>query len=101
MDMAKHPSANGIKLDMIIEDYGATLFQGALAHYVIQIQNPKYSCTEIEASLNNIHLPFDQLSVFFQIKFCTYDLIRQHLISQPLLSTPFTANHHVGTGSVK
>lgn len=73
VQMAKHPSAQGVKLNKIIEDYGATLLEVALARYVIQIQNPRYSRAEIEASVDDFYLPFDRLSVFFRMKFRAYD----------------------------
>ena len=65
--MAKQPSAQGVKLNNI-EYYGATLLEVALARYVIQIQNPRYSRAEIEASVDDFHLPFDRLFVFFRLR---------------------------------
>jgi Plavaka transposase len=71
--MAKHPSARGVSLDSLRDDYGAQFFEAALARFVAQYQNPEYTKAQVEAASLSVHIPFRKLSVYHRIKFVSSD----------------------------
>ncbi|KAI9455523.1 hypothetical protein F5148DRAFT_984726 [Russula earlei] len=71
--MAKHPSAWGVSLDSLRDDYGTQFFKAALAYFVTQYQNPQYTKAQVEVASHNIHIPFRKLPVYHRIKFTSTD----------------------------
>ncbi|KAG2362202.1 hypothetical protein BDR07DRAFT_1451275 [Suillus spraguei] len=62
--MTKHPTVKRVQLDHIIQEYGATFFTAALAHYIVRRNQPEAA---------HIILPFDTVATFHQIKFNLID----------------------------
>jgi hypothetical protein len=69
LQMAKHPSAKGVSIDMLIDIYGATFFRDALARYTAITTNPNASRSEINRFTEAFHLPITKFPVFYKIKF--------------------------------
>ena len=72
--MAKHPSRNGVHLPIIMQDYGASDFSDAFAHYWVKLTQPGLSPQEVKHAANNYYLPFQKISVFHKVKFYNVDL---------------------------
>ena len=72
--MAKHPTHQGVPIDIICTKYGATQFIPALSRFIAQYQHPEYSKTQVEAASTSIHIPFSKISVFHHLKFVSYDV---------------------------
>ena len=49
--------------------YGAVDFEAALCRFIVQFQNPRLTCRQIEEASYDVHLPFYSLPVFHKIKF--------------------------------
>ncbi|KAG2123739.1 hypothetical protein DEU56DRAFT_745168 [Suillus clintonianus] len=75
--MTKHPSMRAVSIQKLIEDYGATHFRDALAHYIAhhsQGNNPvPLRGQALENLAHNVHFPFSKLPVFHKIKWCSID----------------------------
>jgi len=71
--MAKHPTHQGVPIEVLGTKYGATQFIPALSWFVAQYQHPEYSKAKAKAASNSIHIPFSKLSVFHHVKFISYD----------------------------
>ncbi|KAG1810876.1 uncharacterized protein BJ212DRAFT_1448568 [Suillus subaureus] len=65
--MTRHPSAKAVSIQKLVEDYGATHFCEALAHYI--------ACHSqaLENLAGDIHFPFQSLPIFHKIKWCSID----------------------------
>ena len=72
--MAKHPTYQGVPIEVICTKYGATQFIPALSHFIAQYQHPEYSKAQVKAASNHIHIPFSKVSVFHHVKFISYDV---------------------------
>ncbi|EDR06040.1 uncharacterized protein LACBIDRAFT_329283 [Laccaria bicolor S238N-H82] len=72
--MAKHPTHQGVPIDVICTKYGATQFIPALSCFVAQYQHPEYLKAQVEAASTSIHIPFSKISVFHHLKFISYDV---------------------------
>ncbi|KAG2349243.1 hypothetical protein BDR05DRAFT_1028905 [Suillus weaverae] len=75
--VAKHPSAKAISIDKLVEDYGATYFCEALAHYITQLNHasdpiPLRSQT-LDVLAQDVHFPFRTLPVFHKVKWLSVD----------------------------
>jgi len=60
--MTKHPSAKAVSIQSLIEDYGATYFREALAHYIAR-QHPTNHPIPIrgralDVLAQDVHFPF-------------------------------------------
>ena len=71
--MALRPSAYGVTVERIVDQYGAVDFVAALSHFVIHVQHPEYSRIDVERAAATLHLPLTKLPVFHRIKFVTQD----------------------------
>jgi len=67
--MTKHPTVKRVQLDCIVQEYGATFFTAALAHFVVGINQPGLSAAQLEREAAHIIIPFDTVATFHRIKF--------------------------------
>ncbi|KAG2096645.1 hypothetical protein BD769DRAFT_1631430 [Suillus cothurnatus] len=67
--MTKHPTVKQVQLDCIVQEYGATFFTAALAHFVVGINQPGLSAVQLEQEAAHIIIPFDTVATFHRIKF--------------------------------
>ena len=72
--MAKHPTHQGISIEVICTKYGASQFIPALPWFIAQYPHPEYSKAKVKAASNHIHIPFSKFSVFHHVKFVSYDV---------------------------
>ncbi|KAG1734654.1 hypothetical protein EDD22DRAFT_982451 [Suillus occidentalis] len=75
--MPKHPTAKAVTIDRLVDDYGATFFHEALAHYITQLRhaedpNPLHE-RALEILARDIHFPFRTCPVFHKIKWVSID----------------------------
>jgi hypothetical protein len=73
--MSKHPTLKAVRLDTIVNKYGATFLTDALARYVVEYRNPTTNLTraQIEHEARQISMLFQTLPVYQVIKFTTPD----------------------------
>ncbi|KAG2029601.1 hypothetical protein BDR03DRAFT_936813 [Suillus americanus] len=75
--MTKHPTAKAVSIQKLVEDYGATHFREALAHYIVHKHRGDHSVLlrdrELDHLAGDIHFPFHRLPVFHKIKWCSID----------------------------
>ena len=72
--MAKHPTHQGVPIEVICTKYGAMQFIPALSCFIAQYQHPEYSKAQVEAASTSIHIPFLKISVFHRLKFISYNV---------------------------
>ena len=72
--MAKHPTHQGVPIDIICTKYGAMQFIPALSRFITQYQYSEYLKAQVEAASTSIHIPFSKISVFHRLKFVSYDV---------------------------
>ncbi|KAF8816261.1 hypothetical protein BYT27DRAFT_7221500 [Phlegmacium glaucopus] len=72
--MTKHPTHQGIPIEVVCTKYGATQFIPALSRFITQYQHPEYSKAQVEIASKSIHIPFSKVSVFHRLKFVSYDV---------------------------
>ncbi|KAG1743776.1 hypothetical protein EDD22DRAFT_982113 [Suillus occidentalis] len=75
--VSKHPTAKAVSIDKLIEDYGATYFREALAHYITQLNHandpiPLHSQT-LDVLAQDVHFPFRTLPIFHRVKWLSVD----------------------------
>ena len=71
LKMAQHPSIQVVMFNSIVNDYSATYFCAALAHYVTITCNPNFTRRmQVEQAASGIHFYFSKLPVFHKIRFC-------------------------------
>ncbi|KII85168.1 hypothetical protein PLICRDRAFT_116589 [Plicaturopsis crispa FD-325 SS-3] len=75
LKMARRPSARGVPLEVIREQYGATYIRDALARYLVGFGNPDLTNQEIEDRAFTELFPLDKLSVYHRIKFWNEDAL--------------------------
>ncbi|KAG1737132.1 uncharacterized protein EDB91DRAFT_1237953 [Suillus paluster] len=75
--VVKHPSAKAISIDKLVEDYGATYFREALAHYITQLNHANDSIPlgsqTLDVLAQDVHFPFRTLPVFHKVKWLSVD----------------------------
>ena len=69
--MTCHATCKSISITEITSPngYGAVDFEAALCQFIVQFQNPKLTCIQIEEASYDVHLPLYSLPVFHKIKF--------------------------------
>ncbi|KAG1846018.1 hypothetical protein F4604DRAFT_1595196 [Suillus subluteus] len=75
--MTKHPSVKAVKLDKIVDEYGAMYFRESLAHYVAKATLPANTTVtpqQLEDRAANVYLPFQTLPVFHKVKWVSVDV---------------------------
>ncbi|KAG2136520.1 uncharacterized protein EDB93DRAFT_1303272 [Suillus bovinus] len=80
--MTKHPTAKAVSIQKLVEDYGATHFREALAHYIDRA---------LDQLAGDIHFPFHRLPVFHKIKWCSIDtggLNKEHVTLDSVHAKP-------------
>jgi Plavaka transposase len=73
LKMSKEPSARGVSLHSLVQNYGATHFEASLSHWVIQYQNPEFTKRQIDDAAQDLDLPFNKVLVYHRIKFISTD----------------------------
>ncbi|KAJ7831731.1 hypothetical protein B0H14DRAFT_3110180 [Mycena olivaceomarginata] len=68
-----HPSLKSVRLSKLTTDQGATFFRDALARFVVHLNHPELSRTQVEARSQDLSFPFNTVPVFHRIKFTTED----------------------------
>ncbi|KAJ6475861.1 hypothetical protein DFH09DRAFT_952625 [Mycena vulgaris] len=73
LKMTKNPSLKAVRLTRLAADYGAKFFRDALARYVIHLNYPTLSRSQIETRSQDLAFSFNSIPVFHRIKFTTED----------------------------
>lgn len=84
VQMAKFPSAYGVKLQAVTEKYGAEYFRDAFARFVVDHKNPGLSKRQVEIAAADFFLPFQSVSVYHKIKFWNEDPLGREETSDAL-----------------
>ncbi|KIJ13120.1 hypothetical protein PAXINDRAFT_136381 [Paxillus involutus ATCC 200175] len=71
--VAKHPSARGVTLKQLEDDYGASYFSAALAHFAVQVSKPGLTARQLEDAAGDIIIPFHSLAVYHKVRFNMVD----------------------------
>ena len=74
LQMTKHPTHQGVPIEVVCTKYGTTQFIPALSWFIAQYQHPQYSKAQVKIASNSIHIPFSKVSVFHHLKFVSYDV---------------------------
>lgn len=75
VQMAVHPSAKGVSLDTLENNYGAIYFRDAFARYAVSFGRPELSKRQVEALAADFYTPFQKVSVYHKIKFWNGDAL--------------------------
>ncbi|KAJ6517025.1 hypothetical protein DFH09DRAFT_1251360 [Mycena vulgaris] len=75
VQMPLHPSAKGVSLTAIENNYGAIYFRDAFARYAVSFNRPHLTRRQIEALAGDFYTPFQTLSVFHTVKFWNGDAL--------------------------
>lgn len=104
LKMPKHPTLKAVRLDTIINKYGATLFTDALARYIVEYRNPTANLTraQIDHEALQISLPFRTLPVYQVIKFTTPDYYSLNATNNTIIvdSVHIKPERHDGHGNL-
>jgi hypothetical protein len=73
LHMTKHPSAQAVPVERLVEVYGATYFRPALARFIALTNNPRLLRAQLEAKLYSICMPFHSVPVWHRIKYLCED----------------------------
>ncbi|KAJ6608216.1 hypothetical protein B0H10DRAFT_2166622 [Mycena sp. CBHHK59/15] len=71
--MTKHPTLKSVWLACLVTDYGVTFFRDALARYVVHLNHPELSHTQVEGNSQDLTFAFNSVPVYHRIKFTTPD----------------------------
>ena len=69
LKMTQNPTLKSVSFQSLASDYGATLFQDALADFIAHINNPGVSTAALRDRSHNTLIPFCEVPVFHKIKF--------------------------------
>ena len=92
--MAKHPTHQGVPIEVICTKYSATQFIPALSHFIAQYQHPEYSKAQVKAASTSIHIPFSKISVFHCLKFVSYDIYSLNPLDEIVVNSIHTDPVH-------
>ncbi|KAJ6527827.1 hypothetical protein B0H19DRAFT_969493 [Mycena capillaripes] len=73
--MPIHPSAKGVALMALENNYGAIYFRDAFARYAVSFGHPDLTTRQIEALARDFYTPFQKISVYHKIKFWNTDAL--------------------------
>ncbi|KAJ7170283.1 hypothetical protein C8R43DRAFT_875907, partial [Mycena crocata] len=73
LKMTKHPTHKAVRINTLVNDYGAVLFRDALARFIVQFNDSSLSQPQIEAQSASLSLHFNRVPVFHRIKYITED----------------------------
>ncbi|KAJ6625655.1 hypothetical protein B0H10DRAFT_2161872 [Mycena sp. CBHHK59/15] len=73
LKMTKNPGLKAVRLTHLVDDYGAMVFCNALARYVVHLNYPHLSHSQIETHSQDLTFSFNSIPVFHCIKFTTED----------------------------
>ncbi|KAJ7119227.1 hypothetical protein C8R43DRAFT_1152418 [Mycena crocata] len=73
--MALHPSAKGVSLTRVENNYGAIYFRDAFARYAVSFGRPELTKRQIEALSSDFYTPFQTISVYHKMKFWNGDAL--------------------------
>jgi len=77
--MAKHPTKKGVTLNTIKDTYHAKFFDGALARFVAQYQNPTFTVAQVQQAATSVHVPAYRFPVYHRLKFVMHDPYKLNL----------------------
>ena len=69
LKMPRHPTLKSVSFQRLASEYGANLFQDALADYIARINNPGISSTSLRNQAHNTLIPFFRVPVFHKFKY--------------------------------
>ncbi|KAJ7875217.1 hypothetical protein B0H13DRAFT_1894237 [Mycena leptocephala] len=69
VQMPIHPSAKGVSLTTIENNYGAIYFRDAFARYAVSFGRPDLHKRQIEALASDLYTPFQKVWVYHKMKF--------------------------------
>ncbi|KAJ7312316.1 hypothetical protein DFH08DRAFT_717847 [Mycena albidolilacea] len=75
VQMPTHPSAKGVSLTTIENNYGAIYFRDAFARYAVSFGRPDLTKRQIEALARDFYTPFQKVSVYHKMKFWNGDAL--------------------------
>ncbi|KAJ7724958.1 hypothetical protein DFH07DRAFT_871823 [Mycena maculata] len=73
LKMTKHLTLKSIRMPRLVTDYGATFFHDALARFVVHLNHPELSHSQVEAKSQDLAFSFNTIPVYHRIKFTTED----------------------------
>ena len=79
--MTKHPSRKAVPFEELRNEYSAPFIEDALARFIVRHNNPTWTKAQIEASANDVDLPFRTLPVYHHAKFWLGDTGHYRLLS--------------------
>ncbi|KAG1877205.1 hypothetical protein F4604DRAFT_1880467 [Suillus subluteus] len=72
--MMKHPSVKAITINSLRDNYGASFFRAALAHYIVLHTHPDANTqAQVEHAAAHIYIPFTSLPIFHKVRYNTVD----------------------------
>ncbi|EAU80829.2 hypothetical protein CC1G_04939 [Coprinopsis cinerea okayama7 len=72
-ELSKHPSARKIRIETLVNDYGAVHFKMALARFVSRLNNPDQTTAQLERSVWDVRIPLQKFHVWHRIKYRRQD----------------------------
>ncbi|KAJ7839453.1 hypothetical protein B0H14DRAFT_3086954 [Mycena olivaceomarginata] len=75
VQMPIHPSAKGVSLTTIENNYGAIYFRDAFARYAVSFGRSELTKRQIEALARDFYTPFQKVSVYHKMKFWNGDAL--------------------------
>jgi hypothetical protein len=69
LKMPLHPTLKSVSFQTLVSDYGAKLFQDALADFIARVNHPGVSLATLRSRARNTLIPFREVPVFHKIKF--------------------------------
>ncbi|KAJ6458501.1 hypothetical protein C8R45DRAFT_843749 [Mycena sanguinolenta] len=79
--MPIHPSAKGVSLTTIENNYGAIYFRDAFAHYAVSFGHLDLTKRQIEALVRDFYTPFQKVWVYHKMTFWNSDALGRESIA--------------------
>ncbi|KAJ7933515.1 hypothetical protein B0H13DRAFT_2306623 [Mycena leptocephala] len=102
IQMPIHPSAKGVALTALENNYGAIYVRDAFARYAVSFGHPDLTTRQIEALARDFYTPFQTIFVYHKIKFWNTDALGREGAADALDTVHVKPgylnkqNHHVG-----
>ncbi|KAI0069476.1 hypothetical protein K474DRAFT_1687719 [Panus rudis PR-1116 ss-1] len=74
--LPKNPSQKQVSFQDLGEKYGAVDFRSALAHFIVEQNQPNLNRSELDIEATFVHFLFQQVPVFWKIRFWSEDFPR-------------------------
>ncbi|KAJ6462107.1 hypothetical protein C8R45DRAFT_841724 [Mycena sanguinolenta] len=73
LKMTKHLTLKAVRIDVLVANYGATLFRDTLTRFIVQFNSPAFSRAQIETHTASVALHFNRVPVHHRIKYIMED----------------------------